>query len=318
MIRTQRIDPLLSYDDTDLAIFRAVHTHDGGRLIGVGGFIKAPGDVVAFDITTGQRVAAHKDSQISLSSLAISPDDRLCVTSGSSSDRLSCWSLEEDRHVRDVIFLPKPHRKSSAGHLIAQTHISDLRFTPSGTTVVMSCWDCSVKLVNLRDENVHELSRHRRNNFEFVGVSPMEDYIVCGTTTELQMWDFASRSLRCVFNLEAKDHWTHLFLPSLKTIASVSQNGHLHFWQVETNTHDDFRLYDKLPVTALAFSASLGLLAIGQADGRIILWDLAQQSVAKLIAVDDATIMSMDFSPKLPVLSIIQDSDRRRVLDIGA
>ena len=72
------------YDDAGFATLRAVHTHDGTRLIGIGGYIKSPGDIVVWDTTIAKKLTHNYSNQISLSMLAISPDDRHLAVAGSS------------------------------------------------------------------------------------------------------------------------------------------------------------------------------------------------------------------------------------------
>jgi WD40 repeat protein len=304
------------YDDVGYAILRAAHTQDGTRLIGIGGYIKSPGDIVVWDTTTAKKIITRTSDQMSLSVLAVSPDDRWLAVAGSSTDKLSLWSLADECHNRDITILPTPYRKSVAGHLISQTHISDMRFTPSNSHLVMSCWDRSVKIVDLRDDSVAELTRHRRHNFDFVGVSPNEDYIVCGASHEVQVWELHSRTLRCNISLDVADLWSHIFLPSLKTVVSIGRTGRIHLLNLETDVREEFRLRYEPPETAFAFSPALGLLAIGQQNGRIMLWDTENRQLARWLSIDDSPILSMDFSPGRPVLATVRDAVQERVLEL--
>ena len=141
-------------------------------------------------------------------------------------------------------------------------------------------------------------------------------------STQIMVWDFRTGDALHGFPFTKGIVNDVKFFPDGNTIASGSDEGFLHLWdlvgkkevcRVEGRSEFTWQTEDgkpaRIPVTAVSVSADGRVVAFGDQVGRIWLWDVRKRKIARTLKETDKkakTITSLDFSP-----------DSRRLLSAG-
>lgn len=268
---------------------RALAFSPDGKLLASGGAVPseepsekgyARGEVILWDVATGERQRVLVGHPGEVNCLAFSPDGEILASGGQRQYRLVNPDTSQNLKVWDVV------TGKEIVTLLGQTHgVTCVAFSADGNTLASGSGDGTVKL-RLRDQQWKTratLKPPTRKTAEegvvTLGFHPHEGWLATGCTGGvIEVWDTTTLRLRRKLRVhQADDNGCFVEIsPSGKTLATSTPEGVVQFWDTESfRVRGSFEASTKgLWHMALSPDGKLLAAAGGPWDqpGSVILW----------------------------------------------
>jgi WD40 repeat protein len=260
--------------------------------------------------TTGQILRTFPGHNGLVYDLAFSPDSEL-LASGSSDGTVRISSLATGGFVAS--FKAWKERLSN---------VRAVAFTPDGRTIVAGTGDGTIRLFDVKTKRVTQDLTGQMLPVTGAQFSP--DGALLATSTgdwqrwrmpgELRLWNAKTGEELAALPGHAGEIKRVLFSPSGKRMASVA--GWIFVWNVEErNSTANIRL--GAPPTTAAFLKDESLLAVGDLQGGVLLWDIARQTVVRRFAGHDGQVAGLAVSPDGERLATVAHDGILRLWPLG-
>jgi len=279
---------------------RALAFSPDGKLLASGGAVPsedpaekgyARGEVILWDVATGEKRRVLKGHPGEVNCLAFSPDGKILASGGQRQFLLVTPDTAQNLKVWDV-----PTGREIIT-LLGQTHgVTCVAFSPDGNTLASGSGDGTVKL-RLRDQQwktratLKPPTRKTAKEGVFtLAIHPEGGWLAAGCTGGIiEVWDTTTlrlqRKLR-VHQAEKRGCFVELS-PDGKTLATATPEGVVQFWDIES-----FRIRDSFEASTkglwhLAFSPDGSLLATAggpwDQPSSVVLWHLPSHKRAAVL-----------------------------------
>ncbi len=229
--------------------------------------------IAFFDAATGRRLRQFQGNSSAATSLAYAPDSRTLAT-GHENGTIAIWNCDTAKMVRQF-------RASDRGPI---WRVWSLAFTPDGKGLISAGED---KIIRLWDpatgKEVRRFTGHEKDVRCSI-LSPDGRTLISAAGEEIRLWETATGKLIRRFKEHKKPIRALTVSPDGKLLASGSEDGQIFLWKIATGVI--WRRYPEDPkalqrggpagpANALAFSPDGKIFAVGRADYRLTLWDMA-------------------------------------------
>lgn len=301
-------------DDTGLAISRAVYSKDGTRIIGGGGNLNEAGTIVVWNTSTLERLAIHRLRDSNASTIHVL-DDQLLIACAYFCDSFEIWDVLLGHLVRRVEFLPKPRRRMPSGVVVDVTHVAGIASIDNGRTVILGCWDCSVKILAIESGELSELRTPDWANIETVFVREECSEVVGCTQCHVYTWNYKNRTPQRVFSLDDKHVWQSIYLQRDDLLCSLSRSGQISVLHLSDWIAEQHKVRLKQSPVSLGYSRRSNIIAVGHNDGMITFIDPVEWKIVSRMAVSESPLCSIDFAPDRDALCAVVAAENNRVIE---
>lgn len=134
------------------------------------------------------------------------------------------------------------------------------------------------------------LQHSERGWIRRVAYHPLQQIIASASGDTIKIWKLPQSGNEQIIRLKASSEKIRdlAFSPDGKLLASASDDRTINFWDTKTGNFLT-KLSHHERVWALAFSRSHGLFASGDADGKVLLWDLSEMSQGPVDSLSSAS-----------------------------
>ena len=177
--------------------------------------------------------------------------------------------------------------------------VQTVKFSPVDTSLLASAGDTNtIKLWDLQNNTVLTLRGHT-GQISSIAFSPDGQLLASGSDD----WTFRLWNVRTQQNIATLEHITDRTRSQIKEVA-FSHDGqllatagqHVKLWEVNTQTEIATLQHDEY-VWALAFSPDGQLLAAGDGEGTVKIWNLQERRVIAQLQGDEVRVDALGFSP---------------------
>ena len=277
------------------------------------------GNVIVFDVASGNRLTSMAGVNSVAYQLAFSPDGgTLALAVGpaaKSAHAVQLWDIATGKLLRTILDLPR---------MSPNTMVGALAFSPDGKMLAFGILD----RVYLHDPATgakvgrHDATKLRR--VTSLTFTPDGKKLTAGSASDgiVQTWDIASGQIVHTFDGGVFPRGRALALaPRAKTVAVSTSHGQIRLWDLATgkDLDVDHQSHDA-PIHSLAFSADGKTLASATASGQVFLWDMATKRRSAILPGDAHSLM---FSPVGARLAMVggdksHSNNRARIWDLAA
>jgi WD40 repeat protein len=229
------------------------------------GSVPCCGDIRLYDFASGQLRGLLRGHKSTVNGLAFSPDGKLLISGGHLGDTSAIlWDVETQKLL---------HRLE--GH---RAEIYAVGFTPDGQRAVTGSNDKTLRLWHVADGAlVKEMTGHG-NRVRSLAVSPKDGSIASGDDSgEIRVWDGKSGAPKKAFANQGGNVGSLHFSPDGRWLLSTCGYTGCNVTQrtFDAATGQELTAYTEHNriVVVSAFSRDGSLVATGDADGKIHVWD---------------------------------------------
>ena len=283
----------LNLEGHESRILGVAFTRDGLGLLAAGGKINAFGEILYWDLVSGQLRGTHRSPAQWMENVTVSPDGRRVVTAAT--NRLSLWDLDYIHQERTWT---------------AHTHfVSCGAFSKDGAVLITGSWDTTIGVWNASTGDKLGVLKGHKGGLRAIALLP--DGKTLASAAEdgvIKLWDLPSFKEKATLEGNAKTVYSLAVSPDGKTLASGGGNhrapepGELLLWDLETG-----KIRHAIPnvervVWSVAFSPDGKQLAAGVDNGTIqihrgdtgtILRTLPARSVRPVAFSPDGRLLAM-------------------------
>jgi WD40 repeat protein len=190
-------------------------------------------------------------------------------------------------------------------------------FSTTSDCLAAGCWDMFAKLWRLADSSLFELTPQHPHNVDYVHFMKDDRVLLTATDQTVWLWSVEDRTLlkRVSFN-PLEQTWSHILGGIGSVLFSVSDWGVLRVTDTDDWKSEEYDLRFKKHVRALDYSDKHQILAIGLADGRILLWSFPKRKVVGRARIGGDAVMSLSFTPNGDQLAAVYAWDENNVVVI--
>jgi WD40 repeat protein/uncharacterized caspase-like protein len=246
-----------------------------------------------WDMPDGRRLHDVRGHTEQVWVVAFSPDGKI-LASGSRDNTVKLWDVASGTELRTL-----------TGHV---NSVDAVAFSLDGRMLASGSWDQTIKLWDVPSgRELGTFSGHTGNVIS-VAFSPDGRALASGSDDKtIKIWDIGSgRELRTLSGHESSVS-SIAFSPDGRTLASAGSWDHtVKLWDVASGNellsvgHDD--VYKPVAFNIdgqalLGFSTDGKILASGDSDGTVRLWDLARGTELRTLTGHTEAVISVAFSP---------------------
>jgi len=258
-------------------------------------------NIVIVDLQTGRELWRTNSTAESAHAMAISPDqERLVTNFGPSDGTIQVWDLRTGAQLGQL----KGHR----------AWVSALVFWPDGKTLASASADQTIRIWDMdRFEPIRTLRGHKLEVWSLALASDAKTLVSGGKDGTVLVWDAAEDPLeQSTWSLSGR-HWgSWQFTSDHQAIHSVEADTrrlrplHLHSGPIESrrlfhHSGPTFQNAEPIPEVLIdgtwVFSESGRLLAVGQTNGLLRLWDLDARKLVREFSTGTGECQPVAFSP---------------------
>jgi RNA polymerase sigma factor (sigma-70 family) len=264
----------------------------------------ASGAVYLYDLNTGELkmiLSEHKDH---VASLSFSPDGKILATASYEDKTICLWDVHTGEHRK--ILTEHPRNVGYGG----------LSFSPDGKTIASGGGDGTIRFWDTHTGDAKKIFTGHSQEVRSVAFNPNGDYIASGNASGIiRLWDADTRqpirTLKEPKNGHIESVYSIVFSPDGKTLFCGTHDG-IHLWDAVTGEHkliltghtdivDDIALSNI--VDDIALSSDGNILASGNRDNTIRLWDAHTGEHKGTLIGHKKSINSIAFSPNGKILA---------------
>jgi WD40 repeat protein/serine/threonine protein kinase len=214
--------------------------------------------------------------------VAFALDDRT-LASGADDHQIKLWDVATGKLVITL-----------SGH---RSLVSALAYSPDGQTLVSGDFDGFAMLWDVQTKKRRFTWRAHEGLIQSLAFSPSGHLLAsAGRDRAVRIWDSATIKQRVFFRPnQVVDTTAVIFAPDGKTVITASQDAVIRFWDPATGRLQRPLKDDGTP-RCLALDPSGRLLAAGNEQGNVYLWDLATKT-RRILSAHLAAVWSVAFSP---------------------
>ena len=276
-------DQIHKYTDRFRIGVGVAFTADDRRLISAGGRWNHSGEVIAWDVGSGEELTRGQEHRDYLKCIAISPDG-MTFASGGWDHRIVLWDGATGTPTGDL-------GKHESG-------VYDLEFSPSGEELVSASADHTVKLWNVKKrELVFSLSGHA-GEVNCVCYSPDGSYVAAGGSDgAVKLWNAESGQLHATIVGHAAGVTDVAFEQSGKTLTTAGADGMVKLWNLADVLEDAVLRGHGRALYAIAFSPDGKTLVSGGYDSTLRIWDVNSRAQIGQVKGRFGRVTSLAYSP---------------------
>ncbi len=249
------------------------------------------GNVMLWNLATGQEIRTLKGPKSRVAAVALSPDGRrlaLAERDGESSQPFNSVKVWDVTSWREP-FVLSGHTKS----------VSGLAFSPDGRWLASASGDKTVKVWDAETGQEVRTLNPGMDLYIPLGLAFSPDakrLAASGSTGMLEVWDAATG--RKVFTVAAHRDSTHnvAFSPDGQHLASASWDRTVKVWDAATGMEIRTLSGHTDPVTCMAFSLDGRRLASGSRDGDVKVWDASTGQETLTLKEHTSSVAAVAFS----------------------
>jgi WD40 repeat protein len=236
---------------------------DGKTLATVGG----PRTVRLWSIATGQTTLTISPEDRGLFGVAFSPDGKTVATCGHRDGTVRLWDTGTGNLIRTL-----------SGH---KDWVDTVAFSPDGKTLASGGWDVTARLWDVATGRTTAVLRGHTGDWPStvysVAFSPDGKTLATGGSDHTaRLWEVATgRPIATLTGHEGSVD-SLAFSPDGKTLATAGDEQKVRLWNVATRDLSGVLAADHRP-QSVTFNRD-GLLAAGEAERTVQLWDLADDN----------------------------------------
>ena len=177
--------------------------------------------------------------------------------------------------------------------------VQTVKFSPVNNSLIASAGDSNtIKLWDLKNDTVSTLRGHTRQ-INSIAFSPDGQLLASGGDDwTFRLWDVRTQqNIATLEDVSDRTRWQIkevAFSHDGQRLATAGQ--HVKLWDVRTQTEIATLQHDEY-VWALAFSPDGQLLASGDGDGTVKIWNLQERQVISQLEGDTVRVDTLAFSP---------------------
>ncbi len=294
-----------------------------GGLLAAG---SAPGEIVLWDLTTGQVKARLSGHDGTVWSVRFSPDGRM-LASGSDDHAVMLWDtstgqleatlLGHEMPVAGVSFSPDGRTLAScsddrtvrlwdistgrlsrtlSGH---ERFVTGVSFSPDGRTLASGSGDRTIRLWDVSTGQAKGALSGSAGRTSCVRFGPNGRLLaaVCGDKT-IKLWDLSTGTVKATLQGHRGFVWDVRFSPDGEIVASGSHDATIKLWGASTGQLRTTWQAEHAAVTGLSFSSNGETLASASTDGSILLWNVTEGRIwARLNGQGRSAMSGVAFGP---------------------
>lgn len=237
--------------------------------------------VKLWHVATEQETVTFNGHTAEVLSVAFSPDGKT-IASGSVDRTARLWSVTTRKEIATL-----------TGH---HDIVGSVAFSPDGQALATGSWDGTAKLWEVAaGKELATLTGHM-GPVKAVAFAPDGKTLATGSVDNtIKLWDVARRAERATLAGHSAPVLALMFNADGKTLASGSEDGSIRLWDLDSRSLSPYSaLFDASPpfgqrgvllarskVWTVAFAPGDHLLASGQENGTVMIWDLKFQKARR-------------------------------------